>query len=155
MSTLDRTSDKPVLCRYDTATISKEVSNRHYPVMLSIGSDNDEYDHPTVLLQVSVAENQRVWGELGAVYEDTGLCQVYRKGLLYFRAKEAYDDANDGKPVSYSDSHHELKPIDLSTPSIALLSGAIDAPIQEGGFEITELDEDGNDDTIYILKCRR
>ena len=154
MSTLDRTSDKPIVCRYDD-TIKAEHAGRHFPVFLATDGETGAYDHPKVSLQGSAAENARVWAELGSVDPDTETCQVYRRGLMYFRSKAAYDDANDGSPVSYSDTANQVKVIDFSSPTVALLQGAIDAPIQEGGFKITETGSDGAETEINILKCRR
>ena len=154
MSTLDRTSDKPIVCRYDSS-ITKDHSGRHFPVFLATDGETGAYDHPKVSLQASASEDARVWAELGSVDPDTKTCQVYRRGLMYFRSKAAYDDANDGSLISYSDVANQVKVIDFSSPTIALLQGAIDAPIQEGGLTITETADDGTETTINILKCRR
>ena len=164
MSTLDRTSDKPVVCRYDSS-ITKEHANKHYPVLLDIGTETGSYDHPEVSLQASAADNTRVWAELGSVDPDTGTCQVYTKGLMYFRAAATYDKADNGKPVLYSGTKDQVKVLSIPVATdfadlaaataafnglAAMLSNIVNAPILEGGFTIQE---DGN--TVNILKCRR
>ena len=164
MSTLDRTSDKPVVCRYDSS-ITPAHAGKHYPVFLDEGVDSGAYDHPVVSLQTNAAVNTRVWGELGSVDPDTETCQVYRKGLLYLRSEAAYDKANNGKMIVYSATKDQVYPLTIAASTAfadlaaataavngltAVLLGAIDSIIQEGGFTIQE---DGND--VNILKCRR
>ena len=139
MSTLDRTSDKPIVCRYDSS-ITKDHADKHYPVKLDVVAETGAYDHPTVALQ-GTADGIRIWGELGSVDPDTGTCQVYTKGLMYLRAKAAYDKADNGKSVVASDEANTVAPT---------TTAAVAPPILEGGFTIQE---DGND--VNILKCRR
>ena len=158
MSTLDRGSDKPIVCRISDK-ITREHANRHFPVMLDTDGETGAYDHPKVTLKDGTGGSQRVWGELGSVDEDAGLCQVHRTGLMYLRSSQPHQGIFNGHYIDFS-AQPNLASVPLPIPnsvSAAIIAGvsALDPIICEGGFTITETDADGTTTTVNILKCRR
>ena len=158
MSTFDRGSDKPIVCRISDK-ITREHANRHFPVLLDTDGETGAYDHPKVTLKDGIGGGQRIWGELGSVDEDAGLCQVYRTGLMYLRSSQLHQGRFNGHYIDFSTQPY-LASVPLPTINnltTALIAGisALDPIICEGGFTIRERDANGTIRTVYILKCRR
>ena len=156
MSNFDRGSDKPIVCRIDSS-ITREHANRHFPVALATDGETGKYSHPKVALQSAANDTGRIWGELGSVDEDTGLCQVYRTGLMYFRSNKNYTASLNGHVVTFSDAANYAKvnavtvlPNTNIAGFLPVWSASIDPIMAEGSFLIQE---DGND--IRIIKGRR
>ena len=142
---LPRTSAKPVSCRYvktGTHAIVKGDANRHFPVILAAVAAGAD-DHPTVQ-HLGTTDNAAIWGELLTVDEANEQCTVLPKGLMYFRATEAYAGTANGEIAIGSATAKTAK---VSTVSQAMTHNGAEV---EGGFSITE-----GAVTVHILKCRR